>query len=74
MLNCITGEQAPIEMIVNLMNSDREDEDLIEYSKTSISNKLFSFVLNKNLKCPRGHKKSEISVSLGLQLKSPKRK
>ena len=68
-LRLICAEQTPKLLLSRALAFERKDEDIIEFQKTSIINKLFSFLLKKTFVCPNGHESSQLNISIGLLLK-----
>jgi len=61
-------------LIEKVMSFERENADVVRFHQTSIINKLFSLLLLKNFKCPKGHKSGTLMTSLGLILRRPRAK
>lgn len=72
-LQLISAEQLPIDLINRVISIDRENEDVAEFHNTSVTNRMFSCLLAKNFICPRNHHRQELSTSVGLTLNGPKK-
>ena len=53
------------------MALDRTNQEIIEFNNSSITNKLFSFLVKKQFRCPKNHLSSHTSTSLGFILGKP---
>ena len=67
------AEQVQQKLVKKIMTLDRKDEDLIDFHKSTIINKMFSFRLYQHFTCPRGHKYQVMATSVGLRLKKSKK-
>jgi len=72
-LTMLSAELVPQDLVQRVMSFQRQNEDIMAYQKIGVVNKLFSLLLAKHFECPKGHKSTVATTSIGLNLRRPEK-
>lgn len=67
-MQMLSVEHIPNSVIKKAVAYENENDDVVKFHKTSVVNRLFAFLLNRKIECPKKHRSEKYKSLPGLTL------